>query len=284
MHRRANGQAVKEKADRRYMQIADELSRQLASLGPNTLLPTENQLAAEFDVSRVTVRAALHILEQSGSVTRARGRGTIANPQKIVRNAIPMTTVEQDFRSQGIAYETQVLEFAKSCMPPDAIRAALKLPSRASVGRARLLRRVRNKTISYEDRYIVTALARRVTPEVLVNRDVLAFLSFVARSPTVVVEFETEICPAGEEVAKALEISPSTMRVLNTFVHLTDDGRPIEAGSMSYRVDHCKFRAFGRLPLSYETQNTGKQTYPKLRGSKITPQNDRPVDHDNSVA
>jgi GntR family transcriptional regulator len=243
---------VSEKPDWGYVQIADELSRQLAGLGPNTLLPTENDLAAEFGVSRMTIRAALHILQQNGSVTRLRGRGTIANPHKIVRNAFPMTTVEEDFKRQGILYDTQVLEFEASCTPADTIRHALKLAARATVGHFRLARRVKGKIICYEDRYVVADLARRVTPELLAERDVLGLLASLAGSKSVTVEFETQICPARRAAASALGITPSTMMVANTFIHFADDGRPIEAGSISYRVDRCSFRAIGQLTLPYQ--------------------------------
>jgi GntR family transcriptional regulator len=232
------------------MQIADTLSQQLAGAASNTLLPTENDLAAEFGVSRVTVRSALRVLEQAGAVTRIRGRGTIANPQKIVRNAIPMITVEEDFRRQGIAYDTRVLEFSRNQKPTEAVRAALKLSARASVGHVRLVRRVKGKIICFEDRYIAPHLARRLTPAILVERDILAHLALLSGSKPVFVEFETEICPAGQQAASALGITPSTLMVMNNFVHLVEGGRPMDAGSICYRIDHCKFRSFGRLALA----------------------------------
>src|SRR3954466_7874977 len=45
-------------------------------LGPQGLLPPEQALAAEYGVSRVTVRRALAELEQEGLISRRRGAGT----------------------------------------------------------------------------------------------------------------------------------------------------------------------------------------------------------------
>lgn len=42
-------------------------------------LPSEDTLAAEYEVSRITVRQALSSLEQEGLVTRQRGRGTFVS-------------------------------------------------------------------------------------------------------------------------------------------------------------------------------------------------------------
>ena len=256
------------KLDRRYVTIAQELARQLNELGPNTLLPTENDLAAEFGVSRMTVRAALHMLEQNGSVTRVRGRGTIANPRKIVRNAFPMTTIEQDFRQQGIAFDTDILEFKRSSAPPAAIRTALHLSSSANVGHVRLIRRVKGRIICYEDRYVIASLARRLTPDALVKHDVLAFLSFLNGSTPITVEFDFDICPAGQEAAEALGITPGTTIVTNNFVHIAENGAPFESGSISYRIDHCKFRAIGRLTLSFENGDAASPNTRKASARK----------------
>ena len=63
---------------RRYEEVADELVRQIQSerwpIGAK--LAPEVDLAAEFDVSRGTVRAALDIVEELGLVSRRPRRGT----------------------------------------------------------------------------------------------------------------------------------------------------------------------------------------------------------------
>lgn len=47
----------------------------------DTKLPSENQIAQSYGVSRVTVRRALDELEQEGIIMRIHGRGTFVNPQ-----------------------------------------------------------------------------------------------------------------------------------------------------------------------------------------------------------
>src|SRR3546814_9933225 len=65
-------------------------------------------------ICRVTIRNALSLLEQVGAVTRTRGRGTVVNPPKVVRNNIPMCTLEDDFRQQGVDFQTRILAFEPS--------------------------------------------------------------------------------------------------------------------------------------------------------------------------
>ena len=50
-----------------YPRIADALRLQVEGLPPNTLLPTEHQLARQFGVSRLTIRQALQLLQGRAS-------------------------------------------------------------------------------------------------------------------------------------------------------------------------------------------------------------------------
>jgi GntR family transcriptional regulator len=60
-----------------YRDLAATLRREITSgaLPPGALLPTEYELAAQYSVSRNTVRLALADLQASGLITTGRGRG-----------------------------------------------------------------------------------------------------------------------------------------------------------------------------------------------------------------
>ena len=68
----------------RYVVIAQTLENEVKGLSPNSLLPTEDQMARRFSVSRITIRSALELLENSGLISRLRGRGTIVSPKKLI--------------------------------------------------------------------------------------------------------------------------------------------------------------------------------------------------------
>ena len=73
----------------RYLAVTEALRAEITAASPNTLLPTEQQLARRFGVSRLTLRRALGLLERSGLVSRQRGRGTTVSPTKIRRLLAP---------------------------------------------------------------------------------------------------------------------------------------------------------------------------------------------------
>lgn len=59
-----------------YLELADDLEERITKLEAGTKLPSENELAAEHEVSRITARAALVELENRHLVIRTRGSGT----------------------------------------------------------------------------------------------------------------------------------------------------------------------------------------------------------------
>ncbi|MFC4223028.1 FadR/GntR family transcriptional regulator [Lysinibacter cavernae] len=62
--------------------VADELLDRIVAgeLGPNSVVPTEQDLMAQHDVSRMTVREALSALQAQNIIRVERGRGTFVNP------------------------------------------------------------------------------------------------------------------------------------------------------------------------------------------------------------
>jgi GntR family transcriptional regulator len=65
-----------------YYQLERVLRKRILNgrLPPENQFPTERQLCEEFEVSRITVRQTLMILENEGLIRREQGRGTFANP------------------------------------------------------------------------------------------------------------------------------------------------------------------------------------------------------------
>lgn len=232
-----------------YLEVAEALEAQVQALAPNSLLPTEQQLARRFHVSRVTVRRALGLLEQSGRVSRQRGRGTVVSPPKITRRIVPACPIEQDLREQGLKLETSVLEYQPSADPPEYVRTRLRLRAGESVGFLSLLRAVDDRVICHDRRYLPPALATRFDPRMLEGQPVSEFLQELAGKRITLVDWETDITPGPQEVARALGITPGVLVVTSTFTAYFDDGEPLEAGVMAYRIDRVRFRVVASGPL-----------------------------------
>lgn len=85
----------------KYQQIADELRGQISSgaLAPGQRLPSEPDLAAQYDASRNTVRLAIALLTNQGLVVSRQGLGTFvhepAKPFTALLSRIKAPPVEQ---------------------------------------------------------------------------------------------------------------------------------------------------------------------------------------------
>ncbi len=227
----------------KYWVIAEALEEQMLGMGPNSLLPAEQQLARRFQVSRVTVRRALSCLEQKGLLSRERGRGTIVNPPKITRHLLPLTTIEQDLHDQGLKLETRVAQWQPATTPPDPIRPRLRLAPHETVACLSLIRAVDDRIFCLDQHYIPSALSAQFNPQLVATSPVLHLLEKLAGLKIVLDTWETEITPVTYEVASLLGIVPGVLVLVNTSTRYFQNGQPAEAGVMSYRIDRVKFES-----------------------------------------
>lgn len=225
-----------------YQVVAAALRDEISCRPANSLLPTEHQLARRFGTSRVTVRGALDLLERSGLVSRHRGRGTIISPPKITRRFSPLYSFEQDLADQGISFETRVLSYEPEWSPPGFIGDCLRLPPKTLAGFLSLVRLVDDRIVCHDGRYYPPTIAPFIQPHLMEDRDASKVLEDVVGTHIRAVDWESEITASPTDVAAALGILPGTLVLANTFTYRVENGIPIEAGVISYRVDCCKFR------------------------------------------
>ncbi|WP_250399427.1 GntR family transcriptional regulator [Streptomyces cellostaticus] len=66
-----------------YIQLADVIARQIASgkLAPDRPIPSENHLAEEYGVARLTARRTAQELRERGLIVTVRGKGSFVVEQ-----------------------------------------------------------------------------------------------------------------------------------------------------------------------------------------------------------
>ena len=93
----------------RYQEIATDLRGRVAALGAGKLLPSESDLSAEFDVSRVTVRRALELLREEGLVDARQGFGWYVSGEPLRQRLSELVTIEGEVQAGGMAPARQIL-------------------------------------------------------------------------------------------------------------------------------------------------------------------------------
>jgi GntR family transcriptional regulator len=110
----------------RHAPLATSLARILrqrlrADYADGGRLPSEPEMAAEFGVSRGTVRQALTILEREGAVFRRQGSGTYVNPYALQIQARAETAYEFTdlLRQAGFEASIRPLSVQRQSLPDD---------------------------------------------------------------------------------------------------------------------------------------------------------------------
>lgn len=94
-----------------YQQVKDILIKRIQNRiwEPNTLIPTEQDLMKEFDVSRTTIRQAISMLVQDGLLEKRQGKGTIVKPQQLVGSLGRLKGFAEEVMEKGLTPHSKLM-------------------------------------------------------------------------------------------------------------------------------------------------------------------------------
>lgn len=98
----------------RYQEIADVIRARVdaGSYAGGRVLPSEAELSAEFDASRVTIRRALETLRDDGLLAARQGFGWFVASAPLRQTLAQLGTIEGQLADSGIEAQRRILEFA----------------------------------------------------------------------------------------------------------------------------------------------------------------------------
>ncbi|MFT4012627.1 MAG: GntR family transcriptional regulator [Paracoccus sp. (in: a-proteobacteria)] len=139
-------------------------------------MPSEQELAAEYGVSRVTIRKTMALLEEARLITRHRGRGTFVNPE-VLNPATPdgIRGFKDNIREFEETTAVELHEFAEVDIPADLPREV----AQPLEGRALRIRRTRSRggvPFSHSVAYVFPPESALLSAQSLGRRTVVAAL------------------------------------------------------------------------------------------------------------
>jgi len=132
------------------MRIKKRLAHLIAAGAVDHRVPSENQLAQQYRVSRMTARKALEELLHEGLVERIPGKGTFVKKLQINPTYFYVHAFSEHARQLGVSTQTRVLRSGIEAMP-EAL--AGKIPGRRAVGLERV-HWLDNQPVCCEIRYL----------------------------------------------------------------------------------------------------------------------------------
>ncbi len=111
-----------------YFQINDILLKKIKAeeFKPHQQIPTEEELTAIFQVSRMTVRQAISKMVTEGILYRKRGHGTFVAEPKLERKVAKLTSATVDMEEAGLKPGI-ILLGKRTIIPTDEERSILNL-------------------------------------------------------------------------------------------------------------------------------------------------------------
>jgi GntR family histidine utilization transcriptional repressor len=165
------------------------------------LIASENELAAQFGVARMTVNRAMRELTDEGLLTRVQGAGTYVAPYKYQSTVVAIRSIADEVSARGHQYKAQVLALEKG-IPPPLTAAELELPARKQAFVSRLIHFENDMPVQYEERWVNVAIAPEYGKQDFATITPNAYLMQAA--PLQRVEYRIEAAIAQADVRKAL--------------------------------------------------------------------------------
>jgi GntR family transcriptional regulator len=209
-----------------YAYIAGQIRQRIVSgeYKPSDMLPSENELAACYQTSRVTVRKGFHILETEGLIRPHKGKGYFVLPPKF-------TTYTLDFGDSvpGGRFHYHEINIIR---PQKDVAAVLQLKKHQMVIVLRSLMERGGRNVAYDEKFIPY---ERGTPVVELELQFAEFPDMFEKrySPmSIHSELSIGVETAPEHVCRALSLEKDTsLLVVSRLISAEeDDGRPIGYG------------------------------------------------------
>jgi GntR family transcriptional regulator len=204
-------------------------------------IPSERQLATDFAVSRLTVRAALDELVRDGYLDRRHGSGTYVTEPKIAQ-PLTLTSFSDDMRRRGMVPGSRTLELT-STLAGARLAHRLGVSPEARLIRVKRLRLADSKPMAMEVLHVPEALVRGLTRADFDNHSFYELLR--ERYGITIASGTQSIEPTvtNEEESEVLGVPLHTPAFLFERTTVSESGRTVEFVRSIYRGDRYRLVA-----------------------------------------
>ncbi|WP_295803436.1 histidine utilization repressor [uncultured Microbulbifer sp.] len=193
----------------RYAAIKEHIRAQIESgkWPAQFRVPSENQLAQDFSVSRMTARRALSELTDEGVLMRSQGLGTFVAEPVPAGSLLEVRNIADEIAARGHSYANRILKLEQAQAGTE-VAVALGLAEGAAVYHSIIVHLDNGLPIQFEERYTNPTLVPEYLQQDFTHCTPNEYLTRVA--PLTEVDTTVEAVGASGEVARALEIAENS--------------------------------------------------------------------------
>jgi GntR family histidine utilization transcriptional repressor len=190
----------------RFVKIKSKLLEQIENgqLMPGDKVPSENQLAEAFSVSRMTARRALTDLVTEGILLRSQGLGTFVGDHRPMSSMLEIKSINEEISQRGHAYSNKMISI-ETIIASEQQSALLDVKRQSELFHSKIVHMENAVPVQLEDRLVNPLWApdylRQNFRQITANQ----YLSKVA--PLTQADHSIEAILPQAEVAELLNIS-----------------------------------------------------------------------------
>jgi GntR family transcriptional regulator len=226
----------------RHTQITQWLIEQIeqGEFNPDEKLPSENELAKKFDVSRVTIRRALQSLENEQMIYRCQGLGSFVSDNRKKHNLVRLTDFDEDMAQAGIEASSKVITF-EAISAPEWIAGRLGVETGQKVLQIDRLRLGNNEPIAYDTTWLPMVYGQLLDQKDLTDKTIYSVLEDEYDIPVQKGCYRLSATAATDELALHLNVEPNTPLFLIERITYTIGDKPIYYQKRYYRNDQVTY-------------------------------------------
>ena len=203
-------------------------------------LPSENQLAKEYQVSRQTVRRALAELQREGRITTHKGKGSIVAQPKLEQDLLRFYSLARSFSKGSGRVSSRILHRDRTITDPVVARH-LRIEPTAPVVVISRLRYLDGEPIMLETSYLPSSmcpgLEKKGHLDALYDHLEMAYGVYISRA-----EEYLQAVSATPEEASHLDLPHGTPVFLVERVSYTSDDQAVEFRHSVIRGDRFRYK------------------------------------------
>lgn len=228
-----------------YYQIKQILKNSIINgeYQPGDKIPSENELAEQFRVSRLTARQAILQLVQEGFLVTKRGTGTFVTEDQALISSfnLEFSGFMDELFSQIVQSRTKSVQMARITAPAP-IKAKLELAGdNPEVIQLKRVRFRKGRSFAYTVNYLPLELGLKISKDELLNKSLMQMMEqdfgikFTEAFQTIEASF------ADQEVAEKLEVASGSPILYVERIMYEQKRKPVEVVQSSYRGDLYKY-------------------------------------------
>jgi GntR family transcriptional regulator len=223
----------------KYLGVRDSVLEMIERLPTGTAIPSERELSAGFDVSRMTVRRALDELEQEGYLVRRQGASSVTARPKIAQR-MTLLSFTEDMRRRGLTASSRLLS---ARVEPGGPRLAtrLRLAPGEPILRIGRLRLADGEPMAIERLHVPKRRVPGLDPDELRSGSFYAIILERFGIRIAGGSQSVEATVLDQDDARLLDAPPYAPAIFVERCTWTASGEPIEFVQSTYRGDRYQF-------------------------------------------